>query len=83
MSILQKIKIFKYTYTFFCHYLYCSHNFLAANNSDSDTMQVRKSLIHAKYFHLPTKLSRSHKGLSRFSLSLVIVDDHEIFPAQI
>lgn len=67
----------------FCRYLYCSHKFLAASSSDSETTQVRKSVIHAKYFHLPTKVLRAHSGLSRSSLSLVIVPDQEVVPAQI
>jgi len=60
-------------------HLYCSHSFLEANNSDSDTTQVRKSVIHAKYFHLPIKVLRSHKGLSTSNLSLIIAFDYSIF----
>lgn len=69
---LSEIKIFV---SFLYHHLYCSHNFLEASNSDSETTQVRKSVIHAKYFHLPIKVLRFHKGLSRSSLSFVIVPD--------
>jgi len=64
-----------HTYT----HLYCSHSFLEANNSDSDTTQVRKSVIHAKYFHLPIKVLRSHKGLSKSNLSVIIAFDYRTF----
>lgn len=62
---------------FYC-YLYCSHIFLAVSSSDSETTQVRKSVIHAKYFHLPMKVLTSHKGLSRSNLSFVIMLGKEV-----